>query len=167
MSDNGNSSVAPITLTGNAGEALWFLGTLATIKASGESTAGRLALIDNLAAKGAGSPVHVHRREDEWFYVSEGELAFWLQGKVIEAPAGSFVYLPRDVPHLYEVASEQARYLFALQPAGFEEFMRAAGEPAPSLEIPPPPSEPPDPERLTAIAAEYGIEITGPPGIPS
>lgn len=46
--------------------------------------------------------------------------------------------------------------------------MRQAGEPARARTIPPPPSEPPDPDpgRLAAIAAEYGIEILGPPGIP-
>jgi hypothetical protein len=45
--------------------------------------------------------------------------------------------------------------------------MRTLSEPAPSLTIPPPATEPPDFERLAATAAEYGIEILGPPGIPN
>jgi hypothetical protein len=45
--------------------------------------------------------------------------------------------------------------------------MRAVGEPAAALTLPPPPTTPPDVERLTAVAAEYGIEILGPPGIPA
>jgi hypothetical protein len=45
--------------------------------------------------------------------------------------------------------------------------MRAASEPALSLTIPPAPTEPPDLDGLTALAAEYGIEILGPPGIPA
>jgi hypothetical protein len=48
-----------------------------------------------------------------------------------------------------------------------EGFMRAVGEPAQALTIPPPPSEPPDPAQLATIAAEYGQEILGPPGIPA
>jgi hypothetical protein len=45
--------------------------------------------------------------------------------------------------------------------------MRARAVPAQVLTLPPATSPPPDPERMMAIAAEYGIEILGPPGIPS
>ncbi len=160
-------SVAPIALGPDDGEALWFLGVLATVKASAESTGGSVAVIEHLAPRGAGSPLHVHHREDEWFYVTEGELTFWVGGQVIDAPAGSFVYGPRDVPHTFVVSSEQARFLLVAEPAGFEGFMRSVGERAESLTIPPAPMGPPDVERLTALAGEYGIEILGPPGIPS
>ena len=77
------------------GEAYWFLGALAVIKASTETTAGRVAVIEHLAPRGHGSPLHVHSREDEWFYVIEGELTFWVDGQVTVAPAGSFVFGPR------------------------------------------------------------------------
>jgi hypothetical protein len=86
---------------------------------------------------------------------------------VIDAPVGTFVYGPRDVPHTYEVASEEASFLLVAQPAGFEAFMREVGEPAKTLSIPPPASDPPDFQRLAAVAAEYGIEVLGPPGIPT
>jgi hypothetical protein len=106
-------------------------------------------------------------REDEWFYVAEGQLTVWVAGEVFEAPAGSFVYGPRGIPHTFEVASEEARFLLVAEPAGIENFVRAGAEPAKELIIPPPPSEPPDPAQMAAVAAEYGIEIVGPPGIPS
>jgi quercetin dioxygenase-like cupin family protein len=157
----------PIVLLPGAGEALWFLGTLVTVKSSAETTGGTVAVTENLAPRGAGSPLHVHRREDEWFYVTEGALTFWVGGQVIEAPAGSFVYGPRDVPHTFIVSSEQARFLLVAEPAGFESFMRAVAEPAQQLVIPPPATEPPDVARLSAIAADHGIEILGPPGIPA
>lgn len=166
MTTDTGSPVAPIALQEGDGEALWFLGVLATIKASAETTGGAVAVIEHLAPRGAGSPLHVHRREDEWFYITEGELTFWVGGRVIVAPAGSFVYGPRDIPHTFAVTSEQARFLVVAEPAGFETFMRQVGEPAQTRTIPSPPSEPPDPGRLVAIAAEYGIEILGPPGIP-
>jgi hypothetical protein len=125
-----------------------------------------VAVIEHLAPQGFGSPLHVHHREDEWFYVLEGELTFWVGGETIDAPAGSFVYGPRDIPHTFVVASEQARFLLVTEPAGFEGFMRAFGEPAATPTLPPPSSTPPDFERLGALAAEHGMEILGPPGIP-
>ena len=160
------ASLAPVALQPGEGDAIWFLGVLATIKSSSASTDGRVAVIEHLAPRGSGSPLHVHRREDEWFYVLEGELTFWVGGRTIAAPAGSFVYGSRDVPHTFTVASEQARFLLVAEPAGFEQFMLAFSEPAASLTLPPPADGPPDLERLTAVAAEYGIEILGPPGIP-
>jgi quercetin dioxygenase-like cupin family protein len=159
-------TVDPIALGPDEGEALWFLGTLATVKASSETTGGRVAVIEHVAPRGMGSPLHVHRREDEWFYVIEGELTFWVGGRVTAAPSGSFVFGPRDIPHTFQVSSERARFLLVAEPAGFEDFMRAAAEPAGALTLPPPPAGPPDPARLAALAAEHGIEILGPPGIP-
>jgi quercetin dioxygenase-like cupin family protein len=163
-----SQATAPISLGAGEGEALWFFGGLTTIKSSAETTGGRVGVTENLAPRGSGSPLHVHRREDEWFYVMEGELTFWVGGEVIVAGAGAFVYGPRDVPHTFIVSSEQARFLLVVEPAGFEGFVRTLGEPATRLEIPPP-SAPPSPEQMEGVmqaAASYGIEIIGPPGIP-
>lgn len=167
MTSDSPRATAPIAFGPAEGEAFWFFGTLVTIKSSAETTAGRVAVTANLAPHGAGSPLHVHRREDEWFYVIEGELTFWVGGQVTAAPAGSFVYGPRDIPHTFIVSSEEARFLLVTEPAGFEAFIRAVGAPAPRLEIPPPATAPPDIEQLTRVAAGYGLEILGPPGIPS
>jgi quercetin dioxygenase-like cupin family protein len=154
-------------LAAHEGDARWFVGTLVTIKASSQTTAGCVAVTENLAPRGSGSPLHVHHREDEWFYVVEGELTFWVGGQIITAAAGSFVYGPRDVPHTFTVSSDTARFLLVTEPAGFEEFVRALSEPATELVIPPPAAEPPDIEAMTRLAAEYGLEILGPPGIPA
>ena len=159
--------IAPIVAGREEGEALWAFGGLARIKASGETTGGTLAVTEQLAPRGAGSPLHVHHREHEWFYVIEGELTFWIGGETTVAPEGSFVFGPKDIPHTFMVSSGEARFLLVTEPAGFEAFMRAAGEPAQSPEIPPAPTEPPDVAALTALAAEHGIEIIGPPGIPA
>src|SRR5947209_17560857 len=160
-------TVSPIALRQDEGESLWFLGVLATIKASSETTDGRVAVIEHLAPQGAGSPLHVHQNAGEWFYVTGGEIGFWVGGRLIDATQGSFVYGPRGIPHTFTVTSSQARFLLVTEPAGFERFMRALSEPAPSLTIPPPATEPPDFARLAAVAAEHGIQILGPPGIPS
>jgi quercetin dioxygenase-like cupin family protein len=160
------TSITPIALGPGEGEALWFLGALATVKCSAETTGGRVAVIEHLSPRGSGSPLHVHHREDEWFYVIEGELTFWVGGEVTVAPAGSFAFGPRDVPHTFTVTSERARFLLVTEPAGFEAFMRAGAQPAERLEIPPLATEPPDVEGLTRLAATSGIDIIGPPGIP-
>ena len=162
-----STPVAPVALQPGAGEAIWFLGILATIKASAETTGGRVAVIEHLAPQGSGSPLHVHRNEDEWFYVIDGELTFWVGGQVVTAGAGAFVFGPRDIPHTFAVTSPQARFLLVTEPAGFEGFMRALSEPAQTLTLPPADVQPPAPDVMMATAAEYGIEILGPPGIPA
>ena len=157
----------PYGLRPDEGDAYWFLDFLTTFKASTKTTGGGFALVEQRAAKGAGSPLHVHRREAESFYVLDGELTVWAGGRLIQAPAGSFVYGPANVPHTFTVVSDEARFLLLTQPAGFEAFLKAFGQEATSLSLPPRPSGPPDVERLTALAAEHGIEILGPPGIPA
>ena len=115
------------------GRALSFLGSRTSVKASAETTAGRVAVIEHLSPRGSGSPLHIHSSEDEWFYVIEGELTFWVGGQVISAPTGSFIYGPRGVPHTFLVASEIARFLLVTEPAGFSGFIRTLAEPAQSL----------------------------------
>ena len=160
-------AVEPIGLGPNEGEARWFLGTLVIVKSSSQTTGGRVAVTENYGARGSGSPLHVHHNEDEWFYVIEGELTFWVGGRVITAPAGSFVFGPRDIPHTFTISSERARFLLVVEPAGFEQFVYALSEPAPELEIPPAPTAPPDMAAMAELAAKHGIEILGPPGIPA
>jgi quercetin dioxygenase-like cupin family protein len=163
---NSGQKIEPVALAHGEGEALWFLGELSLIKVAGEATGGRCAIMQQWAPHGDRSPLHVHTREDEWFYVLEGELTFWVGGRIINAPAGSFVYGPRGVPHTFAVSSPEARFLLGVEPAGFENFMRALAEPAKALSLPPPADKPPDITHLTKVAANYGIEILGPPGIP-
>jgi len=168
MSDHHNGTAQPIVLQPDEGEALWFMGMLATIKASNEGTGGRVAVIEHRGPYNSGSPLHVHHREDEWFYILEGELTIWVGGQVVRAPQGSFVFGPKDTPHTFTVSGpEGARFLLVTEPAGFEGFMRSGAEPANALTLPAAPSGPSDLERLGALATEYGIEILGPPGIPS
>jgi quercetin dioxygenase-like cupin family protein len=167
MSITPNPSILPIALQPGEGEARWFLGFLVTIKASAATTGGRVAVIEHVGTAGLGSPLHVHRNEDEWFYVMEGELTFVIGGDTITAPGGSFVYGPRDIPHAFSVTSPQARFLLVTEPAGLENFVRALSVPAASRTVPPPSTEPPDFAKLAAVAAEFGIEILGAPPISS
>jgi quercetin dioxygenase-like cupin family protein len=162
-----STTAAPIALAAGEGEALWFLGALLHVKADSASTAGRVAVLEHRVPRGGGSPLHVHHREDEWFYVLEGEVTFWVGGEVHVAGPGGFVYGPRGIPHTFMVSSDEARFLLVTEPAGFADFVRAFAEPAATDELSPPPTEAPDVEALTRLAAEYGIDIVGPPGVPA
>ena len=148
------------------GEALWWIGMLATIKATAEQTGGRYTLVEILAPDGFASPLHVHHYEDEGFRILEGEMTFYVGDQTIKARPGSFLFGPKEVPHAFTVDSGPARLLFVLSPAGFEDLVREMGEPARSLTIPPQPEAPPgeaEMERMAAIAARHGNEILGPP----
>src|SRR2546429_8891649 len=98
------------------GEALWFNGGLAVLRATGDQTEGRYAVLELLAPKGFASPIHVHRREDEFFVVLSGEVRVQHGEGVIEAVAGTIVYGPRDVPHGFHVDSAEARLLLFFWP---------------------------------------------------
>jgi quercetin dioxygenase-like cupin family protein len=147
------------------GEARWWLGvSLATIKATGKETGGHYTIVEVLEPEGEEAPLHVHHREDEGFWVLEGELTFEVGDQTIKAGPGSFVFGPKDVPHRYTVDSGPARLLFVLSPAGFEEFIYATSEPAEELTLPRPPEGPPDEaemEQLAALARQYGAELLG------
>jgi hypothetical protein len=107
-------------------------------------------------------PLHVHYREDEGFWVLEGQLTFEVGEETIEAGPGSFVFGPKDVPHRFTVESGPARLLFILSPAGFEEFVYATNVPAKEHALPPAPEGPPseaEMEHLRALARQYGGEL--------
>ncbi len=136
-------------------ETLDFLGAPAWIKAAGDTTNGRVAVIECVDPPGGGSPLHRHTREDEWFYVLEGELTCGSTARRSRRPRASVAFAPNEVPHTFVVSSaEPARYLLVVQPAGFEDFVRAASQPGVEM------------DDLDEIAGEYGIEILGPPGLP-
>jgi mannose-6-phosphate isomerase-like protein (cupin superfamily) len=148
------------------GEAWWWVGVLATIKATKEQTGGRYTLVEILAPEGYPGVLHVHHSEDEGFWILEGELTFYVGDQTLKARPGSLLFGPKDVPHAFTVDSGPARLLFVLSPAGFEDLIREMGEPARERTIPPPPEEPPgeaEMQQMAAIAAKYGNEILGPP----
>jgi quercetin dioxygenase-like cupin family protein len=105
--------------------------------------------------------MHVHHREDEAFWVLEGEVTFEVGGKTIEASAGDFVFGPRDIPHRYEVGEAGSRMLFALTPGGFEDLVRATSDPAPTRTLPPEDHPMPDEEQMMAAQTAAGCAPVG------
>jgi steroid delta-isomerase-like uncharacterized protein len=135
-----------------------FLGCPTVLRASAGETNGAFGLMEHWEMPvGFASPYHTHHREDESFYVLEGEVAFVCGGKWLKAGPGTFVYGPREIAHGFKVTgSSPARMLLMCTPGGFEGFVLAQKTP---IAEPPPP---PDMGRLMTLAAEYGIDIHGP-----
>jgi quercetin dioxygenase-like cupin family protein len=155
------------------GNARWWGGGLATIKVTGKETDGLYSIVEVLEPEGARAPLHLHRKEDEAFYVLEGEMTFHIGDETIKARPGSFVFGPKEVPHTYTVDSGPARLLFLLSPPGFEGFVEAISKPAKALTLPPSESESPtdeddttdeaESESFAVLEARYGCEIVGTP----
>jgi mannose-6-phosphate isomerase-like protein (cupin superfamily) len=144
------------------GQAIWFLTNRMTVKATAASTGGAYGLLESFVAPGFSTPLHVHHREDEAFWVLEGEVSMRCGDRTFRARAGSFVFLPRDVPHAFVVENNApARMLTLLTPGGGEGFFIDAGRPAEGDGLPP--LAPPDIEMLKRVGERYGAEIVGPP----
>jgi mannose-6-phosphate isomerase-like protein (cupin superfamily) len=131
---------------------------LVTLLAGAEQTGGAFGLMEGLLTRGADPPPHVHHREDESFFVLEGALSVRVGDDSFSATSGSFVFCPRDVPHVLTVETEQVRLLTFITPGGLEPFFVELGEPAPERTLPARPPEP-DVERIVTLAGHYGVEV--------
>ena len=147
---------------------VWLLGGLWGFLADSEDTNGQFSVIEIMAPKGLEPARHVHHREDESFYVLEGKITYYVGEETYESGPGTFVFLPRGVPHSFTFETDVVRMLTISAPAGIEELFRdpSFSEPAQALTLPPPPTGPPDMVALVEEAASYGVEIVGPPGPP-
>jgi len=124
-------------------------------------------MLEIVVPPGLGSPWHVHPEEDEWFYVLDGNLTFYVGETKLDLTTGGFAFGPKGVPHTFIGAGPTpTRALVGFAPMQFEGFLREVGEPAPERVLPPPLEGHPDMERLIAIGKRNGLEILGPPGPP-
>jgi quercetin dioxygenase-like cupin family protein len=148
-----------------AGEGLadvwWKTGRL-TVKAGGAETGGSFAQVEVDDPRGTATPMHVHRNEDETFYVLEGEVTVLVGDERIDLAAGDFALAPRDIAHAYIVRSERARMLVTLSPAGLEELFVACGVPVTGSEAPADAVLPPL-DEMVRLFGGYGCELVGPP----
>ncbi len=119
-----------------------FPGSADGVKASGHSTSGGFTMIESHA--GSGAPWHVHTREDEYFYVVDGEIRVWCGKEEFRAGPRSFVFLPRGIPHAWDVTSRtKAIVLMMTVPAMLDEFLREYHAAKP--------------DQRNAVAQKYGI----------
>lgn len=135
-----------------------FLNLPTLMRATGETTGGAYGLMEHWAMpQGFASPYHTHHREDETFYVLEGEVAFVCGGKWSLCGPGSYVFGPREIPHGFQVAGDvPARLLLLCSPAGFEHFVLDQATDFNS------PAAPPDMQKMMELAAKHHVDILGP-----
>lgn len=145
-----------------AGEQLWFLGTLATIKVAGEATGGRFALIEFLLPRHASPPLHTHP-QDESYILLEGSLTVQAGEQRFALEAGAAAVVPMGVAHTFRVDSDTARVLVLSTPAGLERFVRDGAVPASQATLPPGNTPRPSLERLEEIFRAHDQINVGPP----
>jgi quercetin dioxygenase-like cupin family protein len=155
-----------VALGAGEGETVWFLRNRTTVKIGGEQTGGAYGLVESLVPAGWSPPLHLHRYEDEAFYVLEGELTFRCGDETFAAGPGSYLFLPRNVPHTFVVeGDEPARLLTFISPGGGERFFVEVGRPAESDGMPP--AGPIDVDHLKRTGEKFGNDIVGPPMEPT
>jgi quercetin dioxygenase-like cupin family protein len=153
----------PYSLAPDEGEAVWFLDTLMTVKVDAAKTAGAYMLVECLLAPGFGPPPHIHHADDEAFYIIEGELSGFCGDHTWHGGPGTFVFMPRGIPHTFTVeSSTPARVLQLGNGSGFERFVTEAGKPAEARTLPPTPPGPDEFGRMLATAPKYRIEMLVP-----
>jgi quercetin dioxygenase-like cupin family protein len=158
--DGGATHVPP-----DGGKSFWLFTDLHTFKVVGEDTGGVFALEELTSYTRFGPPPHIHHREDESYYILEGEFEFLADGRTFTAGPGSFVYLPKGRLHMHKNAGDTpARALVLLAPAGVEKFIEEAGAPATDVPSVPPIPELPELQKAVETAQKYGIEVPPPPG---
>lgn len=160
----GTAELAPFDRAASAGRAVWHMGALMVFKATSAETGNQFWLAEQTSNLGYASPVHVHSREDETFYVLEGELSIEIDGVMHRPTAGCTVFSPRGLPHSYKVESPTARWLVLGTPGGFDGWFFDTGKPAEQLEVPEfDPADFPDFGDVIASVEAYGGKVLGPP----
>ena len=160
---NDKLSPQPFKLDPAQGRALWHLGALLNFKALGAETDGAFWALEGLADCHMAVPLHAHSHEDELWYILEGEIAFTIGDKTLTGGPGTVAYIPKNVPHTFQVISPTARWFGLGTPAGLDQWFFETGEPAQAMTLPPPPAGPPDVAALVASLQAYGTETLGPP----
>lgn len=150
----------PVLRTPTEGRTIAVVGDVYRFLATGDETNGKYALFEAVVPPGGGPPPHVHSREEEGFYILEGEITFQIAGERVVATAGMFANMPVGTPHSFKNESGQpARMLISVAPAGLEKMFFEFGVPVPQGATTAPPPTKAEIDKLLEIAPRYGVEI--------
>ena len=133
------------------------LGDQVWIKLAGVDCAGGLSIMEDVTPPQAGPPLHRHSREDEWFYVLEGDYLFEVDGNQMTVGPGHSLFAPRGTAHTFQnIGPRPGRMIVLGQPAGMDVFFtELAAATKDMLE--------PDLSVIVPIFEKYGLELLGPP----
>lgn len=154
----------PLLRKAEEGITMAVVGDVYRFMALGSETDGKYAVWEAIVPPGGGPPPHVHSREQEGFFVIEGEVTFHLGDEKIVAGPGMFANMPPGVPHWFKNESDKpARMTITVAPAGLELMFIEVGTPlAPGATTALPPN-PAEIEKMFGVVAHYGVEILGKP----
>lgn len=142
------------------GRTVGVVGDVYRFLATGEDTDSKYALWEALVPPGGGPPPHVHSREEEGFYILEGEIAFRIGDQRIVAKAGTFANMPVGTPHSFKnESSRPARMLISVAPAGLEKMFFECGVPLAEGATTARPPTKEEIDNMLAVAPKFGIEM--------
>lgn len=151
----------PILLNHGEGNSYWVLGDLYTFKVTGKETGGAFTIIDQVIQPQGGPPPHIHKREDEAFYIHEGTFSFLCGEKEAVFETGSFLYIPKGTLHTFKnIGQQPAKLMVVITPAGLEDFFYAVGSAADGTAHPPA-FDPAIIDKVMRLAKEYHMEVIG------
>jgi quercetin dioxygenase-like cupin family protein len=131
---------------------------LSPCKLTSEDSGGACSAFELSALPQTGPFLHVHHREDEWYYVLSGEFLFQADGILHNLPAGASIWLPRGIPHVWaNTSSVEAKLILVCQPGGFEKFFEEVGNEMETVD------SAKAQNKMREVMAKYGMELLGPP----
>jgi mannose-6-phosphate isomerase-like protein (cupin superfamily) len=152
------------TTPGEGRRTLWVLDELVTYKIPSRQTGGAYALFEVVTQPGVGPPPHVQHREDESFYVLEGDYEFLIGRETLRVGAGSLIYVFKGTLHSHKnVGKGVGRMLVTQTPGGlYERFFEEVGKEVDGGGERAIEEQQPEAKGIVKIAAEHGIEIPAP-----
>jgi quercetin dioxygenase-like cupin family protein len=144
----------------DTGPAYWGPGDRYTFLVTGEESGGAYFAMEALVPPGGGPPPHIHTREDETFYLIDGQIEFRLGERTILAGPGDFVNVPRGTVHCFHnTGNATARMILTFTPAGMEKFFEETLERASKRTDAPPDNVDDVAARYVAAAPRFGLKF--------
>jgi len=142
----------------------WYMANLTTYLVEKKDGNGDFALIEAIMEPGNEPPPHVHSREDELYYLIEGEVDIYVGKEAFKVQAAECAFLPKLTPHAFVIRSSRIRLLLIITPGGLEEAFRSVASPAQSLDLPigMPTYSTTDLKRTAQRFSEYGVRFLAP-----
>jgi mannose-6-phosphate isomerase-like protein (cupin superfamily) len=124
------------------------------IKISAKDTDGKLTIFEYTGNVKGGPPLHIHHKQDEIFFIVEGEYTFKVGDEIHKLSTGDTIFLPRKVPHTFAQTSEKGKMYFMFQPSGkmedyFRKLANVQGQPTP--------------EEGAKLFSDHEMKVVGPP----
>jgi mannose-6-phosphate isomerase-like protein (cupin superfamily) len=147
--------ILPFAIQSGEGKAMEIPAGSVTVKADTRDTNGSLTALEFLIGPKEGPALHTHLREDELWYVLEGDFRFKAGDDILRASAGGMAFGPRGTPHCFQnIGDAPGRLLVITTPSGLERFFEQLAALLPG---------PVDPEQFAAVGRANWIEFVGPP----